>query len=63
VPGPVVDVTGAGDALVAGTLAALLTDADLDRAVTAGARLAAATVASPASVVPATETGPGRSPL
>jgi pseudouridine kinase len=63
VPGPVVDVTGAGDALVAGTLAALLADADLDRAVTAGARLAAATVASPASVVPATETGPGRSPL
>ena len=45
VPADVVDVTGAGDALVAGTLAALLAGRDLDAAANAGARLAALTVA------------------
>ena len=45
VPADVVDVTGAGDALVAGTLAALLDGHDLDTAAAAGARLAALTVA------------------
>jgi pseudouridine kinase len=50
VPADVVDVTGAGDALVAGTLAALLAGHDLDEAAAAGARLAALTVASTESV-------------
>jgi pseudouridine kinase len=50
VPAEVVDVTGAGDALVAGTVAALIAGRDLDAAAMAGARLAALTVASPESV-------------
>ena len=50
VPADVVDVTGAGDALVAGTLAALLDGHDLDAAAAAGARLAALTVAVPETV-------------
>jgi pseudouridine kinase len=50
VPADVVDVTGAGDALVGGTLAALLDGHDLDAAAAAGARLAALTVAVPETV-------------
>jgi pseudouridine kinase len=50
VPADVVDVTGAGDALVAGTLAALLAGHALVGAAAVGARLAALTVASPDSV-------------
>lgn len=42
----VTDVTGAGDALVAGTLAALLSGAPLERAVETGVKAAAAAVAS-----------------
>jgi pseudouridine kinase len=67
VPAEVLDVTGAGDALVAGTLAALIgTDFPADRgadgtdsassdlldAVRSGIRLAARTVASARSVLP-----------
>lgn len=61
-PATVVDVTGAGDALVAGTLAALarvpgpagdrVAGAALDRAVAAGTRLAALAVGSGHSVRP-----------
>ena len=51
-PAHVVDVTGAGDALVAVTLAALVAGAPLDDAVRAGTEAAAATVESPRSVVP-----------
>jgi pseudouridine kinase len=49
----VVDVTGAGDALIAGTLAALINRADLVAAVRSGIQLAARTVASSHSVLPA----------
>jgi pseudouridine kinase len=49
-PAEVVDVTGAGDALVAGTLAALLGGRTLAAAAAVGARLAALTVSSPDSV-------------
>jgi sugar/nucleoside kinase (ribokinase family) len=50
----VVDVTGAGDALIAGTLATLITSdlPDLQAAVRSGIRLAARTVASVHSVLP-----------
>jgi pseudouridine kinase len=51
-PATVVDVTGAGDALVAGTLSGLAAGATLDDAVRAGLAAAALTVASPASVRP-----------
>ena len=50
VPADVVDVTGAGDALVAGTVAALLAGHDVDTAALAGATLAAFTVESDESV-------------
>jgi pseudouridine kinase len=50
VPAEVVDVTGAGDALVAGTLAGLLGGRSLGGAAAAGAHLAALTVASRDSV-------------
>ncbi len=52
VPAEVVDVTGAGDALIAVTLARLLAGAPLPAAVRTGARIAALTVASEASVAP-----------
>ncbi|WP_158220885.1 PfkB family carbohydrate kinase [Kineosporia sp. R_H_3] len=52
VPADAVDVTGAGDALVAGTLAGLLAGQDLTRAVAVGARVAARTVTSEHTVVP-----------
>jgi pseudouridine kinase len=48
----VVDVTGAGDALVAGTLSGLAAGAGLDDAVRTGIAAAALTVGSPASVRP-----------
>ena len=48
----VVDVTGAGDALVAATLAGLVAGADLDAAVRAGVEAATRTVQSPLSVLP-----------
>lgn len=51
-PAAVVDVTGAGDALVAGTLARLVAGDDLVSAAAVGARLAALTVAGAASVHP-----------
>lgn len=47
-----VDVTGAGDALIAGTLAALIGGADLPQAVRAGVERAARTVESRFSVLP-----------
>jgi pseudouridine kinase len=50
-PADVVDVTGAGDALVAGTIAGLLAGYALDDAALAGVRLAALTVASDQSVL------------
>jgi len=53
VPAVPVDVTGAGDALIAGTLAALIGGADLVTAAKAGAERAARTVESPQSVLPA----------
>lgn len=43
-----VDVTGAGDALIAGTLFGLLSDETLERSVRAGARAAAVTISTPA---------------
>jgi pseudouridine kinase len=49
-PADVVDVTGAGDALVAATLAALTTGRVLDDAVADGVAAAALTLASSASV-------------
>jgi pseudouridine kinase len=49
-PADVVDVTGAGDALVAATLAALTTGRGLDDAVADGVAAAALTLASPVSV-------------
>lgn len=52
VPAAPVDVTGAGDALVAGTLAALIGGAPLAEAAGAGAERAARTVESPLSVLP-----------
>jgi pseudouridine kinase len=55
VPAEVVDVTGAGDALVAGALAALIIAEprhDLESAARAGIELAARTVASDHSVLP-----------
>jgi len=61
VPADVVDVTGAGDALVAGTLAALLDGHGLDDAAAAGARLAALTVACPETV--RTDRWPGPGPI
>jgi pseudouridine kinase len=61
VPADVVDVTGAGDALVAGTLAALLDGHGLDDAAAAGARLAALTVACPETV--RTDLWPGPGPI
>jgi pseudouridine kinase len=51
-PSTVVDVTGAGDALVAATIFRLVSGADLDAAVRAGMIAAAATVGSTASVCP-----------
>lgn len=51
-PTQVVDVTGAGDALVAGTLAGLVGGLAVDDAVRAGMRAAAATVQSDHSVRP-----------
>ena len=53
-PAAVVDVTGAGDALVAGTLAGLVAGEHLDRAAAEGVRLAAWTVESPHTVRPET---------
>jgi pseudouridine kinase len=50
-----VDVTGAGDALIAATLAGLIDGADLATAVRAGVVRAARTIESPHSVLP----GPG----
>ena len=52
VPAVPVDVTGAGDALIAGTLAALIRGAALPDAARAGAERAARTVESPHSVLP-----------
>jgi pseudouridine kinase len=52
VPAVPVDVTGAGDALIAGTLAALIRGASLPDAARAGAERAARTVESPHSVLP-----------
>jgi pseudouridine kinase len=52
VPAVPVDVTGAGDALIAGTLAALIGGASLPDAARAGAERAARTVESPHSVLP-----------
>ncbi len=52
VPQDAVDVTGAGDALVAGTLAGLLAGDTLTEAVVLGVRLAALTVLSEHSVRP-----------
>jgi pseudouridine kinase len=52
VPADAVDVTGAGDALVAGTLAGLLGGQDLARAVAGGTWVAARTVTSEHTVVP-----------
>ncbi len=49
---PVVDVTGAGDALVAGTLAALSRGGTFADAVVRGTELAARTIGSPDSVWP-----------
>ena len=46
------DVTGAGDALIAGTIYRLMAGAPLVQAAATGARLAALTVASEATVVP-----------
>jgi pseudouridine kinase len=48
----IVDVTGAGDALVAGTLTGLLAGDGLSEAVVAGTKAAAATIASKDSVIP-----------
>ncbi|MBT0773895.1 carbohydrate kinase family protein [Kineosporia sp. J2-2] len=53
VPASPIDVTGAGDALMAGTLAALIGGADLVTAARAGAERAARTVESELSVLPA----------
>ncbi len=50
----IVDVTGAGDAMVAATLARLVAGASWKDAVEAGTRAAAATASSQESVVPAT---------
>jgi pseudouridine kinase len=65
-PARVVDVTGAGDALVAATLAALVAGAPVAAAVRAGAEAAARTVESPWSVIPgallAEEGGDGSPP-
>jgi pseudouridine kinase len=47
-----VDVTGAGDALVAGTIAALLAGADLTAAVVVGTALAGHTIRSTGTVLP-----------
>lgn len=58
VPARVVDVTGAGDALVAGTVAALVGGADLLTAAGSGAERAARTVESPLSVL-GVPPGPG----
>ena len=55
---PVVDVTGAGDALVAGTLAGLVRGRSPAEAVAGGVRLASRTVAVQGSVLPA-PVGPG----
>ncbi|MFI7587645.1 carbohydrate kinase family protein [Spongisporangium articulatum] len=54
-PATPVDVTGAGDALIAGTLAALLAGADILDAVALGVERAARTVESPHSVLPRLE--------
>ncbi|WP_262267537.1 carbohydrate kinase family protein [Microvirga yunnanensis] len=48
----IVDATGAGDALIAATLVAMLKDAPLDQAARLGAVAAALTVESPVSVRP-----------
>ncbi|HSM39681.1 MAG TPA: carbohydrate kinase family protein [Afifellaceae bacterium] len=50
----IVDVTGAGDAMVAATLARLVAGASWKDAVEAGTRAAAATASSKESVIPAT---------
>lgn len=52
VPATPIDVTGAGDALISGTLAALIQGADLVEAARAGAERAARTVESDLSVLP-----------
>lgn len=52
VPAEPADITGAGDAMIAGTLHAMLRGAALERAVTTGALVAALTVESAASVRP-----------
>jgi pseudouridine kinase len=54
VPAAPIDVTGAGDALIAGTLAALIGGTDLVTAAKAGAERAARTVESRHSVLPPT---------
>lgn len=48
---PVADVTGAGDALIAGALAALMRGSSLTNAARAGTRLAARVLASPGSAL------------
>jgi pseudouridine kinase len=53
VPGPVTDVTGAGDALIAGTLYALLGGAQEDAAVRVGMAVASLAVEVPTPVNPA----------
>ncbi|MCD5313875.1 PfkB family carbohydrate kinase [Kineosporia babensis] len=52
VPAQPIDVTGAGDALIGGTLAGLVRGADLIEAAQAGAERAARTVESELSVLP-----------
>jgi len=52
VPADVIDVTGAGDALVSGTLARMVHGASLVEAVAAGSRLAALTVAHTGAIRP-----------
>ena len=52
VPAQPVDITGAGDSMVAGTLSRLLSGASLDEAARTGALVAALTIESPFSVHP-----------
>ncbi len=54
VPARIVDTTGAGDVFAAGLIHGLLTDNDIESAMTTGAGWAAAAVASPTSVPPET---------
>jgi pseudouridine kinase len=53
VPAQVVDVTGAGDARIAGTISALLADAPIEVAAQLGSLLAALTTESPYTIDPA----------